>query len=243
MLINYWGYLQRTNQIHYMKKYLLLLLSLLSLQSFAAENQVVQEVAVVESVVEEPAYNPQYRDVPPTFLGIPIDGPRTWFEDQLIEKRGFVKDDEGFLHGRFYGQDVELRVFDDNAKKMVDCVRVIFSEVKSSQALINQHNQLFDDFMQSEKYEYGYGYRLDDYSLSLILKNPANIRDMGVVRTNLDGFRFAEEFKNGIVYRPTGVVEMVILYLSADVFNMRFDEYTIFLNYYNFTNDDFTEDL
>ena len=38
MLINYWGNLQRTNQIHYMKKYLLLLLSLLSLQSMNADN-------------------------------------------------------------------------------------------------------------------------------------------------------------------------------------------------------------
>lgn len=237
MLINYWGNLQRTNQIHYMKKYLLLLLSLLSLQSFAAENQVVQEVAVVESVVEEPAYNPQYRDVPPTFLGIPIDGPRTWFEDQLIERRGFVKDDEGYLHGRFYGQNVELLVFDDNAKKIVCAVRVIFQRVHSPQALINQHNQLFEEFMQSEKYEYIEGFTLDDKALSLILTAPENIVDKGIVHSRIAAFEFASEFENGIYYRPYGEVTIEILC------GPQYAAYDIALTYYNNNNFDISQDL
>ena len=189
MLINYWGNLQRTNQIHYMKKYLLLLLSLLSLQSFAAENQVVQEVAVVESVVEEPAYNPQYRDVPPTFLGIPIDGPKSEFVAKLKQK-GFVDSEYGYLKGMFNGKDVELYVY-AGSNDVVYCVRVFYSEVHSDYAFINDYNDLYNQFLQLPKYWNVDGGLLTKSALDAIKNNPKNVQDKGVISYNIAYFAYA----------------------------------------------------
>lgn len=229
MLINYWGNLQRTNQIHYMKKYLLLLLSLLSLQSFAAENQVVQEVAVVESVVEEPAYNPQYRDVPPTFLGIPIDGPKSEFIAKLKQK-GFVNSDyEDLLEGKFGGEEVKLCVV-TNSSGVVYSVAVFYKEVYSEYAFINHYNFLYNLLLDSSKYSKLKGELLTMSDLDAIKNNPENMYDR-----RIEYLIAMFEFKIG-----SNLIRNAAVNIGLQFFP-NYDIYRLVIEYSNYNNNPYKD--
>lgn len=171
----------------------------------------------------------------PTFLDIPIDGTKDWFENQLIEKRGFVKDDEGELHGKFMDKDVELLIF-DNEDKLVFNVRVVFPEMQTPHAFVKRHNELVTELYLSGEYEYLRGDIIEGADLASIINNPANIGDSGEVMTIMDVFTYPNRIENGVTYIASGRVYIQLLYLSAEAFNNQYDQYGLFLNYSNYDN-------
>ena len=222
-----------------MKKFLLLLFMLLTLQSFAAEEPVIEEVtSVVEETVVKPTYNPQPIYAPPTFLGIPIDGSKSWFESQLIKKRGFIKQEDGYLYGKFNGNDVALVVFENKAKHLVSLVRVSYYPYfySSAQFLIRKHNDLFVGFSKSPKYKRIKGKFLNYSDIVTIIKDPANLTDTGDVLAELDYFSFANRVEDGITYVYNGCVTIEMIFFSAELYGMQSDKYNLFLNYYNLDN-------
>ena len=96
----------------------------------------------------------------PKFMGIPIDGT----EQQMIEKlqtKGFTQGkDEGWLEGKFNGQDVGLKLMTNKGK--VYRVFIVYYRTESKKVIINEYNHLFEQFKNNKNYKYSYGKQLND---------------------------------------------------------------------------------
>ena len=84
-----------------------------------------------------------------TFMGIPIDGSKRAFVQEL-KKKGFTYDSTGkLLVGQFNGKSVSLVV--STNKNKVDRVYVMFPHNSPSE-IKNDYNVLLDQFKKNEKY-------------------------------------------------------------------------------------------
>lgn len=202
-----------------MKRFLLVFLSLLALQSFAAESPVYEVAEVVE--------------VTPTFLGIPIDGPKSLFVAKLNQK-GFVDSDhDGWLEGHFAGRDVSIFLI-TNRDNEVSVVRVQYAHVKSEQSFVNIYNELFDELYETSKYSYGEGRNLSLNDVDEIMKNPNNEIDYRKYMKTLAGFSF--KYAKAGVYISVqishngytgGGIKLLDIFLNVD-----------YVNFYNMPDSD-----
>lgn len=213
-----------------MKKILSFLLMVVFLQNISVAQEYSSETASGDTST--------IRYMTPSFMGIPIDGTKDWFENQLIEKRGFVKNKDGYLYGKFNGDDVCLIVFENKTKHLVSLVRVSYYPYfySSAQSFIRKHNDLFIAYSQSKKYKHIKGNILNYSDLRTIINNPFNLSDTGDVLAELDYFSFVSRVEDGITYVYNGCVTIEMVFFSAELYGMKTDKYNLFLNYYNLEN-------
>lgn len=199
-----------------MKRFLLVFLSFLTLQSLAAGEE-----------------KTKMKHQTPTFMDIPIDGSKYRFENKLLNK-GFQWGYSG-LEGNFFGQYVKILVFTNDDSHKVCAVRVKF-EKKSDHAFLNLFNELFGSFQQTGRYSLTYGSNLSKPEFDSLLRDPENIFDDGTI------FARGARFEARSLSMP--LVILISFVFTYDTDSLEPTGYALFVDYINTDNyEDISEDL